>query len=241
MTASLPVVFVHGVRLSGACWQQQARLLGARDVVAPDLPGHGTRRGEAFTVGAAVDAVVSAIDQVGGRAVLVGHSLGGFVSIATAAHHPDRVAALVGVGCSLVPGVALRGAFRLGHRVLTAFGDDGAAASARTLRRVLPSEVAEPVIAAGIATEVVPSVMDAAAWIDSIDLLARYRGRVLLLNGGHDHFRFGEHRFLAATSHGSLQVVPGAGHYLPLTHGEVCARVVDDVARLAAADATVTA
>lgn len=237
MSKSLPVVFVHGVRLSGDCWQQQARLLDSRDVVAPDLPGHGARRGESFSVDAAVVTIREAIDQVGGRAVLVGHSLGGFVSMATAARHPDAVAALVGVGCSLVPGAALRGTFRLGYRALTASGDDGAALSARTMRRVLPSEVAEPIISAGIATEVVPAVMEAAARIDSLDLLARYPGRVLLLNGRRDHFRFDERRFLAATRDGSLQIVPGAGHYLPLTHGAVCARIVDDVARLAATDA----
>ncbi|GAB3353376.1 hypothetical protein GCM10027360_10730 [Amycolatopsis echigonensis] len=60
--------------------------------------------------------------------------------------------------------------------------------------------------------------------------MARYPGRVLLLNGRHDHFRLGERRFLAAGQDGALRIVPGAGHYLPLTHGEICARVVDGVA-----------
>ncbi|MYW92142.1 alpha/beta hydrolase [Amycolatopsis rubida] len=221
----LPVVFVHGIRLSGACWQQQKRLARGR-VAAPDLPGHGARRGEKFTLDGAVGAVAAAVDEVGGRAVLVGHSLGGYVSIAAAARHPERVVSLVGAGCSLVPSSALRGGFRFAHRGLATTADDGASFSAWLLRRVLPAEVAEPVIAAGIASEVIPDVMEAAAGMDPLADLARYPGRVLLLNGRHDHFRLGERRFLAACQDGALQIVPGAGHYLPLTHGEGCARVV---------------
>ncbi|ATY16878.1 alpha/beta hydrolase [Amycolatopsis sp. AA4] len=213
----LPVVFVHGIRLSGACWQQQKRLARGR-IATPDLPGHGTRRGERFTLDGAVDAVADAIDEVGGRAVLVGHSLGGYVSIATAARHPERVVSLVGAGCSLVPSPILRGGFRFASRGLAAAADDGA----WLLRRVLPAEVAEPTIAAGIASEVIPDVL--AAGMDPLADLARYPGRVLLLNGRHDHFRLGERRFLAACQDGALQIVPGAGHYLPLTHGEICAR-----------------
>ncbi|WP_406639462.1 alpha/beta fold hydrolase [Amycolatopsis sp. WGS_07] len=220
----MPVVFVHGLRLSGACWQQQIRLAHG-PAAAPDLPGHGVRRGERFTLDGAVDAVVEAIDEVGGRAVLVGHSLGGYVSIATAARHPERVASLVGAGCSLVPSAVLRGGFRFARRGLATTSDDGASFSAWLLRRVVPAEVAEPVIAAGIASEVIPDVMAAAAEMDPLADLARYPGAVTLLNGRHDHFRLGERRFLAACQDGTLQVVPGAGHYLPLTHGEICARV----------------
>jgi len=234
MTEPLPVVFIHGLRLSGACWQQQKQLLTSRVVVAPDLPGHGSRRGEPFTLHASVAAVTQAIDAVGGRAVLVGHSLGGFVAIATAAQHPEKVAALVGADCSLVPGFGLRIAFRMSSCFFSATPGIGDAVTTNLLRRLLPGDVAEPVIAAGIAHEVVPSVMSAAASLDPLRLLRSYPGRVLLLNGGHDHFRCGERRFLASTHSGDLQVVPGAGHYLPLTHSAVCARIIDDAAYLAA-------
>jgi len=219
----MAVVFVRGIRLSGACWTQQKRLLSGRPVAAPDLPGHGTRRGERFTMDGAVEAVAEALDEVGGRAVLVGHSHGGYVAIATAARHPDRVASLVGVGCSAVPGGLLRGAFRLAGRGLAMTADGGAALSARLVRRMLPSEVAEPVIAAGIASEVIPAVL--AAEVDPLADLARYPGKVLLLNGSRDHFRLGENRFLAACRDGTRQLVPGAGHYLPLTHGGKLAAV----------------
>ncbi|WP_425584414.1 alpha/beta fold hydrolase [Tsukamurella soli] len=223
-------MFVHGIRLSGGCWTQQIRLSHGRRAATPDLPGHGRRRGEAFSAAGAVDAIVEAIDEVGGHAVVVGHSLGGSIAIATAARNPDRVAAVVASGCTLVPNMWLRGIFRLGHGALSRLPDRGAGISANALRRSLPDEIAKPTIAAGIASEVIPEVMDAAADIDSIDDLGAYPGHVLFLNGGHDAFRLGERRFLAASRDGALQIVPGAGHYVPLTHGETFARAVRAVA-----------
>ncbi|WP_262391703.1 alpha/beta fold hydrolase [Nocardiopsis sp. CNR-923] len=82
----VPIVLVHGMRVSGSMWRPQVEWLRerGRTVVAPDLPGHGSRRGEVFSLGAAVDTVLGAIEGVGGRALLAGLSLGGFVSIAAA-------------------------------------------------------------------------------------------------------------------------------------------------------------
>lgn len=230
MPGTLPVVLVHGIRLSGACWRQQRQLLGHRRVAAPDLPGHGNRREEAFSIDGAVGVVADAIDQVGGRAVVAGHSLGGYVAIATAAHHPDEVAALAGFGCTLGPSPVLRAVFRAAHRGLCVLPDGGDRLSARALRRVLPAEIADPVISAGIATDVIPAVMGATTTVRPTDELASYPGQVLLVNGRHDHFRLGERRFLAACHDGALQIVPGAGHYLPLTHGRICARILDAAA-----------
>ncbi|WP_031469811.1 alpha/beta fold hydrolase [Sciscionella sediminilitoris] len=230
MSAVLPLVFVHGIRLSGACWRQQQRLLPGHRVLAPDLPGHGARRDQPFTLDTAVQAVSEAIDAAGGPVALVGHSLGGLVSIATAARYPDRVAALVGAGCTLVPTKGLRRPFLLAHRILTALPDQGDRFSARVLRRSLPAEVAGPVIEAGIATQVIPEAMVALGTPDPLGDLARYPGRVLFINGRSDHFRLQERRFRAACARGELRTVPGAGHYLPLTHGETFARFVGDYA-----------
>ena len=43
-----------------------------------------------------VEDVLAALDRTGaGRVVLAGHSMGGFVALAFAARHPERVSALV--------------------------------------------------------------------------------------------------------------------------------------------------
>lgn len=240
---SLPVVFLHGIRLNGGCWVEQERLWGDRRVARPDLPGHGLRRGERFTVDAAVAAAVEAIDSVGSEAVLVGHSLGGYVAAATAAHHPERVAHLVLAGATLSPNALLRAPFRALHSLASLLpGNSGnadgpaspagsstaEAVSARILRATLPADIAEAVISGGIATEVIPDVMDAAATIDPLANLRCYPGPTLLVNGRHDHFRLQERRFLAAAGAGSLRVHPG-GHYLPMTHGVDFATIVRDM------------
>ena len=96
----VPVVFVHGIRLSSAAWTDQIEHV--ESAASIDLPGHGRRRGERFTLSLAVQAVVDAIDE---RALVVGHSLGGYVAIAAAARHPERVAGLIanGSGTTFAP------------------------------------------------------------------------------------------------------------------------------------------
>lgn len=230
---NLPVVLVHGIRLSGAMWSPHRDLLAPLPVRTPDLPGHGTRRGEAFTVEAAVRAVVDAIDELGGRALVVGQSLGGYTGIATAARYPGKVAGLVASGCTAVPGRLLTSVFSLAHKVLSAMRDRGDALSRAQLRGLLAPAVAEPVIAGGIATEAIPDVVAQAARFDPLTDLSSYPGPVWLVNGAHDHFRASERRFVRVCWDGRLVVVPRAGHYLPMARPAEFSRIVRDCAMVA--------
>ena len=76
------IVFVHGTRLTGAMWSaQQAALADEFRTIAVDLPAHGSREAEPFTLDAAAAAVDDAIGtEAAGRAVVVGLSLGGYVA-----------------------------------------------------------------------------------------------------------------------------------------------------------------
>jgi pimeloyl-ACP methyl ester carboxylesterase len=97
------IVFLHGTRLTRAQWFPQLRRLRDRyRCVAVDLPGHGLRAGEPFTLEAAVAAVAAAIEaeSPSSPAVVVGLSLGGYVAIETAEARPDLVSGLVLAGCS---------------------------------------------------------------------------------------------------------------------------------------------
>jgi non-heme chloroperoxidase len=105
--AGPPVVLVHGITASLEDWLPLVpHLLEAGlSVVALDLRGHGqsTLGSERVSTRRLADdlaAVLVSLDLR--RAVLAGHSLGGYVALALAVHHPEvvqqRVARLVLVG-----------------------------------------------------------------------------------------------------------------------------------------------
>ena len=79
------VVLVHGIRTSATMWRSQVAYLERRDtpVVAVDLPGHGSRRGEEFTLDGAFETIDAAVRDaaVRGPVLLVGHSMGGLLCI----------------------------------------------------------------------------------------------------------------------------------------------------------------
>jgi len=225
---SLPFVLVHGIRLNRAAWTEVVEHLPARWPAAPvDLPGHGARRGQRFSFEAAGDVLRDEIDRLGGRAVVVGHSLGGYAAMAFAAREPDRVAGLLVAGATGVPTPAATAPFLVAHRVLSGRADGGERASARVLSAVLPRRTAAEVARVGIASEVIPDVVAALRASRPLEHLAAYPGPVRFVNGRFDHLRADERRFLGAASRGSLVVAPRAGHYLPMTRPRTFARELE--------------
>ena len=228
---SVPIVLVHGLRLSGGMWRPQVELLGGqgRRVVALDLPGHGARRGEVFTLGGAVEAVRDAVDGVGGRALVVGLSMGGFVAIAAAAAVPERVAGLVAASCTARPAQALAQVYRIPAVLLERLPDKGEAVNERFHRLTL-GEGAEAVLDGGLAMEAARAVIDEIAQMDVLAALGSYRGPVWLVNGARDHFRIHEKRFLDACVDGRLLNVPRAGHMVNVDAPENFTKIVADAA-----------
>src|ERR1041385_6602172 len=96
------VVLVHGLGSFAESWRHNVPALATRATVyAVDLPGFGCsakpRARYGLTYLAA--AVRGFMDAVGvGRASLVGHSLGGAVSVTLALTHPSRVERLALIG-----------------------------------------------------------------------------------------------------------------------------------------------
>ena len=96
--AGAPILFLHGLGASGETWSTVLDELADRyTVVAIDLPGHGRSPVPEDPAAYTRDAALAAIDEVlaalaaggvGGAPVLVGHSLGGYLSLAHAATRP---------------------------------------------------------------------------------------------------------------------------------------------------------
>ena len=220
--ARVPVLLVHGIRASATMWRHQEQTLRAAGypVLAIDLPGHGKRMGESFTVPAALAAIDDGVAHLGGRVLLVGLSLGGYYAMAYAAQHPDRVAGLVAAGCSAVPqGVLLEG-YRVLARMIHRLPDRGLWLHETMARRLLPPAGARDVLAGGAALDVMDAGLRATSTLTPLASLAAYPGPIWLVNGAFDHFRLNERRFLAACRNGEVVVVPGATHLSSLAQPE---------------------
>ena len=90
------VLLLHGQPGSAHDWDGVRRAIGDRArAIAPDRPGWNGSGAPRDLTGNA-DFALSVLDAHGiGRAVVVGHSLGGTIATWFAAEHPERVAALV--------------------------------------------------------------------------------------------------------------------------------------------------
>jgi pimeloyl-ACP methyl ester carboxylesterase len=214
----IAVLLVHGIRASAAMWRHQHEWLteAGHPVLAIDLPGHGTRLGEEFSVAGALSAIDAGVDALGGRVLLVGLSLGGYYAIAYAAEHPDRVIGLVAAGSAFVPsGPGLTG-YRMLARLIHRLPDRGLALHTLLVRRMLPPTGAADALAGGVALDVMEAGLRATGTLSPLADLAAYPGPVWLVNGAWDHFRLHQKRFLRASTRGTLVTVPRAGHLVSL-------------------------
>jgi pimeloyl-ACP methyl ester carboxylesterase len=210
------IVFVHGTRMSKAYWTLQVEALGNEfRTIAVDLPGHGVRADVPFTLDGAVDTVAGTIERTaGGRAIVVGLSLGGYVGMALAARRPDLVRGLVVSGATIEPSGPLAAGVQGLARALDLMNRRRLQpASAWYFRRRYPAVIAEPVVAGGFWSAGGAIALRALAGERFKDRLAAYRGPILIINGALDFvMRPGAPRF-AAVAHDVRRVrLGGASH-----------------------------
>lgn len=95
-----PIVFIHGIGSTAATWAAVAdRLSSAFTCARFDLLGHGDspvpEAPEEYTRDRALDDIDELVAELGGHAVLVGHSLGGYLALAHAATRPGMARGIV--------------------------------------------------------------------------------------------------------------------------------------------------
>jgi len=157
--------------------------------VAVDLPGHGARSAERFTMAGALDAIDDAVAACAVPPLLVGLSLGGYTSLAYAASHRRPIAGVMLSACSTeIRGKPLGAYRRVASQVNRAFRPPGGT------------------------WHVVSDMLAAMTGYSPLADLRRVEVPVWLVNGRRDLLRLDERRYLGARPGTRLTVVPRAGH-----------------------------
>ncbi len=234
------IVLIHGTRMSRGMWHPQlGALSGGFRVVALDLPGHGALRDRAFDWDESVEEIARVIDEAaGGRAVVCGLSLGGYLAIELAVRHPERVAGLVISGASAEPrGLLLPPAIR----GLALVMDQGSRPRVDRLnrswfRRRFPPATSNAILAGGFGFAAGSVALRQLIGRDMRAAFAAYPGPTLILNGQFDFpFRLGEQGFRRVARDPRVVVIRRASHLVnldrPSAYSAALARFTAEVAR----------
>lgn len=195
------LVFIHGAVMTRAQWRPQVERLAARGYrcIAVDLPGHGALAGSPFTLEDAVDRVCRVVDrEAGGRTVLVGLSLGGYVAMAVAGGSPERVRGLILAGATREPAGPIRAGFAIfGWGLWLAPEAAARRFAAWTFRRRYGRDTATEILANGYYSRGGGMAVRRLQGGRFRERLRVYGGPILAINGDLDLvFRHGERGFL---------------------------------------------
>jgi len=208
------IVFLHGSSETRLQWQPQAQALADTfHVIAADLPAHGALAGGSFRMDDVVAWLSDLVQQqAGGRAIVAGISLGGYLAMEFASRHPEQVAGAVLASCTAEPtgpGAAI-------FLAATWFMSLAPLPLLRAMKRLAGRFLYAPSMAhllEGFYFRGGARGIRAVLWHSYIKKIRAYPGPVLFINGQRDYpFRSSERRFLAAARRGRLEVIPRAYH-----------------------------
>ena len=117
---AVPILIVHGLSYFSYDWINPAALIATdREVVAIDMRGFGKSDRSAardYKLETLSNDVIAVLDDLGwSKAILMGHSFGGRVALATAGWKPERVAGLICV--DFAPDIAAAGRRHTAERI----------------------------------------------------------------------------------------------------------------------------
>ncbi|WP_065570667.1 alpha/beta fold hydrolase [Microbacterium oleivorans] len=226
------VVFVHGIRTSATMWRAQVEHLTAAGVGANavDLPGHGTRMTETFTLDGAFETIDAAVTDAAahGPVLLVAHSMGGLVSIEyMGRENRPPVDAFIAAGCTSIPrGAGLR-IYRTLARGFDRLPGRGQRLTDMVLDRTLPPETRADFGAGGYAYDAQDIALRSLSVLDLVSALKRISVPMWFVNGQWDQLRLNERLFTALKPEAELIVVPRTSHLVTAMRPRVFDAVID--------------
>ncbi|MGO2746243.1 alpha/beta fold hydrolase [Microbacterium sp.] len=229
---SIQVVLVHGIRTSQTMWRSQLEHLAQRAVpaVAVDLPGHGSRMAETFTLDGAFATIDAAVQDAAARGpvVLVGHSMGGLVSAAYAgAESTPPIAGFIGASCTSFPRGAALATYRTLARAFDSLPDRGLWIADRVLAATIPVETRPDFAAGGYALDAQDVALASLGALDLAADLRRLQMPLWWINGQFDQLRMQERLFQRLTPQSELIVVPRTSHLVTAMRPRVFNALLD--------------
>ncbi|KAA0960721.1 alpha/beta hydrolase [Microbacterium sp. ANT_H45B] len=214
---SVQIVLVHGIRTSATMWRSQLAFLREQGIpaVAVDLPGHGSRMAEDFTLHEALHTIDVAVRDAAtrGPVLLVGHSMGGLLCLAyVGGADAPRVAGLIAASCTSLPRGAGLAAYRAIARAVDRLPDRGMWITARILEATIPEETRSDFAAGGYALDTQDTALRTLAALDLATAVSRIDVPLWFVNGQWDQLRVNEALFRRLAPHADLIVVPRTTH-----------------------------
>ncbi len=240
-SSGTPLILVHGLFGSARNWQGVAkRLSDGRRVVTVDMRNHGQSHwATPHDYHAMSDDLIDVIDDLGGSADVLGHSMGGKAAMVLALRAPQRVRRLI------VADIAPIG---YGHTQMPMIDAiRGVDLRAVTSRRDADAQLARHLDDPGLRAFLLQSLdlyAPTPRWRLNLEVLARdmdkimgfpdvteiFAGEVLFVTGGEsDYVRFAHHAHIRSLfPQAQFATVKDAGHWLHAENPKVFERLIRD-------------
>jgi 3-oxoadipate enol-lactonase len=237
-----PVILIHGFPFDHTIWDRVAGFLEPHArLILPDLRGFGLSPAPegVYSMRLMAEDIAALMDRLDLRkAVLVGHSMGGYVSLAFAQVYPDRLAglALVTSHSGADSSERRQGRLRLAERVRR---KGVKAVVEANLERYSPNaqvrELTGELILRSSAKSVIAALKGMAERPDYSDLLPQLKMPCVIVAGSEDVIVSAEkaREMVQMLSRGWLVEIPGGGHMPMFEAPDLVSAAIQDLTRRA--------